>query len=161
LDSFLSEREKLSKQIDHLESQILDTIREQISKKAVLINDINFIGEIVNVSGADALKKLALLLKERLKEQSSRMASSPTESENEKPFVIVLAANIEGKANVAVAVDENLVSSKNLDAVKIIKETVTPLIKGGGGGQKTFASAGGQDVTKLDEVILKIRTLVQ
>ena len=161
LDSFLSEREKLSKQIDHLESQILDTIREQISKKAVLINDINFIGEIVNVSGADALKKLALLLKERLKEQSSRIASSPTESENEKPFVIVLAANVEGKANVAVSVDENLVSSKNLDAVKIIKETVTPLIKGGGGGQKTFASAGGQDVTKLDEVILKIRTLVQ
>jgi alanyl-tRNA synthetase len=45
-------------------------------------------------------------------------------------------------------------------AVKIIKEIVAPLIKGGGGGQKTLASAGGQDVTKFEEVIEKIKGLL-
>jgi len=157
MESFLSEKEKLNKQIDHLQSQILDTVSEQISTKAVLVNGINFIGETVNVSTADALKKLALLLKEKL---ASRFVSSRTGLENEKSFVIVLAADIEGKANVVVATDEKIISSKNLDAVKIIKEIVAPLIKGGGGGQKTLASAGGQDVSKFDEVIEKIKGLL-
>lgn len=159
MESFISEKEKLNKQIDHLQSQILDTVNEQISTKAVLVNGINFIGETVNVSTADALKKLALLLKEKLT-LASRFVSSRTGLENEKPFVIVLAANIEGKANVVVVIDENIISSKNLDAVKIIKEIVAPLIKGGGGGQKTLASAGGQDVNKFDEVIEKIKELI-
>jgi len=140
-----------------LQSQILDTVSEQIGTKAVLVNGINFIGERVNVSTADALKKLALLLKEKL---ASRFVSSRTGLENEKSFVIVLAADIEGKANVVVAIDEKIISSKNLDAVKIIKEMVAPLIRGGGGGQKTLASAGGQDVSKFDEVIEKIKGLL-
>ena len=143
LESFLSEKEKLTKQIDHLQSQILDTVSEQISTKAILKNNVNFIGEVVNISTVDALKKLALLLKDKL-----------------KGSVIVLCANIESKANVVVSIDENIYSSNNLDAVKIIKEIVAPLIKGGGGGQKTFASAGGQDATKFEEVIEKIKGLV-
>ncbi len=157
IESFLSEKEKLNKQVDRLESQILAAANEKISTKAILINGTNFIGEIVNITSADALKKLVLLLEEKL---SPRFVSSRTETENEEGFVIVLCADIEGKANVVVAIDENLISSKNFDAVKIIKEIVAPLIKGGGGGQKTLASAGGQDVTKFDDVIEKIKGLL-
>jgi len=47
MESFTSEKEKLNKQIDRLQSQILDTVSEQISTKAVLVNGINFIGERV------------------------------------------------------------------------------------------------------------------
>lgn len=144
MESFLSEKEKLNKQVEHLELQLLQAVNEQISKKVILINGINFIGEIVNVSSADSLKKLVPLLKEKLKD-----------------FVIVLCADTEGKANVIVAIDENLVSPKKLDAVKIIKDIVAPLIKGGGGGQKTLASAGGQDVSKLTQVIEKVKSLLE
>ena len=63
-----------------------------------------------------------------------------------KDYVIVLAADIDGKPNVAVMLDDNVAASKNLEAPKIIKEYIAPLIKGGGGGQKTLATAGGQDV---------------
>jgi len=143
LESLLTEKEKLNKQVGHLESQILTTVNEQISKKAVLINGMNFIGEVVSISNADSLKKLALLLKENLNN-----------------FVIVLCADIDGIANVVIAIDENLVSSKNLDAVKIIKENVASLINGGGGGQKALASAGGQDSSKLNEVIEKVKSLL-
>ena len=143
LESTLVEKEKLSKLVDHLESQILATVNEQISKKAVLINGVNFIGEIVDVSTADSLKKLASLLKEKMKN-----------------YVIVLCAVIDGKANVVLAIDENILVTKKIDAVKIIKENVSPLIKGGGGGQKSLASAGGQDISKLEEVIEKIKTLL-
>ncbi len=37
---------------------------------------------------------------------------------------------------------------------QLIKQVVAPLIKGGGGGQKTLATAGGQDAGKLDEVVI-------
>jgi alanyl-tRNA synthetase len=143
LESLLSEKEKLNKEVNYLESQILHTVNEQISKNAVLVNGVNFVGEIVSVSNADAFKKLASLLKD-----------------NVKNFVIVLAADIDGKANVVIAIDEDVVASKKLDAAKIIKEHIAPLIKGGGGGQKTLASAGGQDVSKLNEVIEKVKSLL-
>ena len=56
-----------------------------------------------------------------------------------------------------IGIDELVSVAKNLDATKLIKELVAPLIKGGGGGQKTLASAGGQDVTQLKEVIRAVK----
>ena len=97
----------------------------------------------MDVSNADALKKLASLLKE-----------------NCENYLILLAANIDGKANVVVALDDQFISSKSTDAVKIIKEQVAPLIKGGGGGQKTLASAGGQDVSHFNELIEKVKSFL-
>jgi alanyl-tRNA synthetase len=47
-----------------------------------------------------------------------------------------------------------------LDAGKIIKEKVSPLIKGGGGGQKTLATAGGQDVSALHQVLDAVKSLL-
>jgi len=143
LESLLYEKEKLNKQVDQLESRILSTVSKEIIKNSIFINGINFIGEIVPVSNADALKKLVSLLKENLQD-----------------FVIVLCSNIESKASVVVAIDESLVATKKLDAAKMIKEQVAPLIKGGGGGQKMLASAGGQDVSKFNEVIERVKSLV-
>jgi alanyl-tRNA synthetase len=57
-------------------------------------------------------------------------------------------------------IDEDIVSSQKFDAAKIIKEIVAPLIKGGGGGQKTFATAGGQDAGKLPQVIERVKFLL-
>jgi alanyl-tRNA synthetase len=53
-----------------------------------------------------------------------------------------------------------VVAAKKLDAGKIIKEQVAPLIRGGGGGQKTLATAGGQDAGKLAQVIETVRNLL-
>ena len=98
---------------------------------------------MVEVSNADALKKLCFELKNEVSN-----------------YVVVLTANIEGKANVAVLIDDVVASSKNLEAPKIIKEHVAPLIKGGGGGQKTLATAGGQNVSNLYKVIEKVKALL-
>ena len=72
----------------------------------------------------------------------------------------MLAANIDGKASVAILIDDAIAASKNLEAPKIIKEQVAPLIKGGGGGQKTLATAGGQDASNLKQVIEKVKGLL-
>ena len=57
-------------------------------------------------------------------------------------------------------IDESIVAAKNLQAQKIIKEKIAPLIKGGGGGQTTLATAGGQDAGKLKEVIDEVKKLL-
>ena len=57
-------------------------------------------------------------------------------------------------------IDDSLSADKNLDAVKIIKQNIAPLIKGGGGGQKTLATAGGQDASNLDNVIDVVKGLL-
>jgi alanyl-tRNA synthetase len=38
---------------------------------------------------------------------------------------------------------------------------VAPLIKGGGGGQKNLATAGGQDSSRLSELPARIRELLR
>jgi alanyl-tRNA synthetase len=141
LENILADKEKANRQIEQLTAQLLLVEKDKLIDKIEVIHDINFIGEVVDVPNGEALKKLCLLLGESMTN-----------------YVIVLAANIEGKANVAVAIDDKLVTSLNTDAVKIIKEKVAPLIKGGGGGQKTLATAGGQDVSQLQKVIDNIKS---
>ena len=97
----------------------------------------------MEVSNADALKKLAVDTRTHLHDA-----------------VITLCANIDGKAYVAISIADTVVAAKNLDATKIIKEHIAGLIKGGGGGQKNLASAGGQDVSNLKTVIETVKSLL-
>src|SRR6185503_8777353 len=144
VEGVLSENASLKKQLDNLENRMLAGIRNELLQKNEIINEINFIGDIVEVSNPDALKKLCFDLKNNINN-----------------YVIVLCANIGGKPSVAVSIDEKVVAAKNLDAGKIIKEYVAPIIKGGGGGQKTLATAGGQDAGNLQKVIDTIKSLVK
>ena len=143
VENITAENAELRKKIESLEAKQLIVLKDELLQKVQLINGISFIGEIVNVSNADALKKLCFELKAALSN-----------------YVVVLAANIEGKPQVAVLLDETIVTGKNLEAPKIIKEHIAPLIKGGGGGQKTLATAGGQDASNLPLVIQKVQSLL-
>jgi alanyl-tRNA synthetase len=42
----------------------------------------------------------------------------------------------------------------------MIKQNIAPLIKGGGGGQKTLATAGGQEAGQLPQVIEAVKSLL-
>ena len=53
-----------------------------------------------------------------------------------------------------------MVTEKGLEAPKMIKEIITPLIKGGGGGQKTLATAGGTDSSNLQLVIDNVKAVL-
>ncbi|CAN5519533.1 alanine--tRNA ligase [soil metagenome] len=143
VENLVAENNELKKKIESFEAKQLVSIKNVLLTKVQTINGISFIGEVLEVSNADALKKLSFDLKAALNN-----------------YVIVLAANIEGKAAVAVALDEATIAAKNTDAPKIIKEHIAPLIKGGGGGQKTLATAGGQDASNLSLVIERVKALL-
>src|ERR1035437_9232002 len=143
IENLSIENSELKKNVEKFEAQNLSSIKKELLQKIETINNINFIGQIVEVSNADSLKKICFSLKNELKD-----------------YIIVLAADIDGKPNVAVILDEVVAASKNWEAPKIIKEHIAPLIKGGGGGQKTLATAGGQDASRLGEVIKKVKSLL-
>ncbi len=142
VENLLAENSDARKQVEKLEARQLNILKGELLKKKTKLNGVSFIGEIVEVSSPDALKKLCFDLKNELSN-----------------YVVVLAANIGGKPQVAVMLDESVSSEKKLDAPKIIKEQIAPLIKGGGGGQKTLATAGGQDASNLPQVIEKVKEL--
>jgi alanyl-tRNA synthetase len=143
IENIQGENAELKKQLERVEAKQLGELKNTLLQKAETINGIHFIGEIIEVLNTDALKKLCVSLKNEMTD-----------------YAIILASDIEGKASVAIALDEEVTVSKKLDAPKIIKEYITPLIKGGGGGQKTFAIAGGKDATRLSEAIEKVKSLI-
>ncbi|MBK8609714.1 MAG: alanine--tRNA ligase [Chitinophagaceae bacterium] len=143
LENLLAERSSLQKRIESLEARQLVAIRNELLQKDEIINKVTFIADIVEVPNADALKKLCFDIKHHVNDH-----------------LAVLCCNIDGKAHVAISIADTVVAAKNLDAGKIIKEHVAPLIKGGGGGQKNLATAGGQEVGNLQAVIDTIRGLL-
>jgi alanyl-tRNA synthetase len=149
IENLTTENSELKKKLEKAEARQLADLRGQLLKKVVTIGGVSFIGELVEVPGADALKKLSFDLKGGL----AALPGAP-------PYLVVLAANIDGKAAVAVMLDDQLVAARNLQAPAIIKEQVAPLIKGGGGGQKTLATAGGQEAGNLSQVIQRVAELL-
>lgn len=143
IEALSTENAEQKKQIESFEARQLQSVKEALAQKVQVINNINFIGEQIEVSNADALKKLCFELKSQLTD-----------------YVVTLVSNISGKASVAIIIDDKIAADKNLDAGKIIKQNIAPLIKGGGGGQKTLATAGGQDASNLNKVIEVVKGLL-
>ncbi len=140
IENSIAETKELKKKIESLEAKQLVALKAELLTQVETVNGVSFIGKVLELSNADGLKKLVTEL-------------------IAKNDVVVLAANIGGKASVAIALSENLVA-KGFEVPKIIKEHITPIIKGGGGGQKNLATAGGQDASNLDKVIEVVKGLL-
>jgi len=148
VDRLITENAQLKKQLELLEAkQLKAQCLELAANLEYLPGGAGYAGSLVEVPNADALKKLA-----------KDVVVSAT---SENGVVAVLGAVIAEKPFVAIAITDGLVAAHQLDAAKWIKQIVAPLIKGGGGGQKSLASAGGQDVQGLPQVIEAIRGQLQ
>ena len=144
VQQMIADLQSLKKRVESYEALALISIKKELEAKVSSIGDTHFIGSVVTVSNPDGLKKLC-----------TELQGSFTN------LLVVLVANIEGKAAVAVLVDETLNNAKGLEAQKIIKDQIAPLIKGGGGGQKGLATAGGQDSSNLTQVIETVKQLLK
>lgn len=139
VDQLVHENAELKKSAERHEKEKAISLAKQFAKNARLVNGISFIGELVAPQDAHLLRDICLQLK--------------AQYDN---YVAVLAANKDGKASVAIAVDESVSKEKSLDADKLIK-SVSSLIQGGGGGNALLATAGGQDTSALEKVIESIK----
>jgi alanyl-tRNA synthetase len=143
VEQLQQEQTALRQRLEQFEQKEIVALRDRLLGQVKKIGSVHFIGEQVEVATPDALKKCCLELRAKATNQ-----------------VTVLTALIDGKPFVAIGVAEELTKSSSLDANSIIKNIVAPLIKGGGGGQKTLATAGGQEASKLTEVIASVQALL-
>ncbi len=125
----------LQKQIEEFQQKEAKNIKKHLLTEVKNENGINILIQKISIPSADALKNLSFKLK--------------NEVEN---LFAVLAADIEGKPQIAVTISPELVEEKGLNAGKIVKD-LAKNIKGGGGGQPFFATAGGKDLSGLDKVV--------
>ncbi len=129
------ENEKLKKEIERYINLQVTAVKDSLVKKAEALNGMNVVSGVVSVPSMDALKKLCYDVKNEIKN-----------------LFMVVGTETEGKAMIAVMIDEEMVKTKNLNAGKIIKE-ISAEINGGGGGQPHFATAGGTNAAGLSKAI--------
>lgn len=141
IESLILERNELKKEIESLHLLQASEVKRSLLKNIENIGGVNYLFSEVKIPNADALKKISFEIK--------------NEIEN---LVAVLAADIDGKPQIAVIIDETLVKSKGLNAGNAVRELAKE-IQGGGGGQPFFATAGGKDLSGLTKVLEKARSM--
>ncbi len=73
--------------------------------------------------------------------------------------VIVFGAVVKEKPQLMVIISQSLVDGKGLHAGQMIRELAKE-IKGGGGGQPFFATAGGKDVSGIDKALANVEGML-
>lgn len=139
IDSLLAENADLKKAREKDEINRAKAIAEELAREAELINGVHFIGKEVKATSANQLRQAGADLKLFLSK-----------------YLAVITADIDNKAAVVIAADDEAQKNKKINAGTIIKK-ISPLIKGGGGGNAGLATAGGQDVSRFSEVVLTVK----
>ncbi len=140
--SMSEQNTELRKKVEEFSRHEVKRIKNNLKDKVVEKEGINFIAEKISADTSGVVKDVAFQLK--------------NEIEN---LFLVLAAEISGKVHLSVMISDSLVKSKQFHAGKIVKELAKE-IKGGGGGQPFFATAGGSDPSGIPEALRKSEELI-
>jgi alanyl-tRNA synthetase len=143
LDSMMADFAVMTKKIEEFEKIKIDAVKKELLGNIKKVNNINVIAAKVELSSANAIKDLAFQLKGQVDN-----------------LFMVIGAEFDGKANLAVAISDNLVKEKNINASNIIRE-IAKEIDGGGGGQPFFATAGGKKPEGIDKAIAKALMFIE
>ncbi len=133
----------LAKQVEAFEKESAGKMKKELLFQVEPINGINFLAQQLKVDNVAMIKDIAFQLK--------------GEVEN---LFLVLAAEIDGKANVHVMISENLIKERGLNASTIIRE-LAKAVNGGGGGQPFYATAGGKEPAGIPLLLQNAKGLVK
>jgi len=140
--ALMADKVQLQNQVDELNREKLNALKIELKQEIVANNGLNVLCKVINGVSAAFVKDLLFQLK--------------NETDN---FVAVIAHEFEEKPAVAIMFSETVVASKQWDASKWIRD-LAQHIKGGGGGQAFFATAGGKDLSGLNKVIDEANKLI-
>ena len=138
VEKYISEHDTMKKEIDAFKAQAVERIKESLVSKAQNIDGLQVVSAVLPVDPASA-KDLAFKVKQALGEN----------------LLFVLGSHSDGKPLLTVMIGTEAIESHKLHAGQMIREAAK-LIKGGGGGQPHFATAGGKDTDGLSAAVDKI-----
>ena len=138
--SLMSQNQELSKQIENFEREGLKIAKSNLKSQILMESGVNMIAEMIDINNPALIKDLAFQLKSEVDD-----------------LFLVLGANVNGKPLLTVMISENIVEEKGLHAGKIVSEAAKEM-KGGGGGQPFYATAGGKDLNGLKAAVEKAKS---
>ncbi|WP_370089712.1 alanine--tRNA ligase [Ekhidna sp.] len=134
VENLVKENLAAQKKLEQLNQQQAGQIKNQLKASVQKVGDKNLITYKGEFPSADNMKQVAFDLKR--------------EVDN---LVLLIAADIESKPMLTVMLADELVKG-GMNANEIIRKMASA-IKGGGGGQPFYATAGGKDLSGLDEAL--------
>jgi len=142
VNKLLEETNALRKTNDQLEQIQAELWVDRLEKDFIQKTNLKFIAKTVKVSSPEVLRRIGQLIR------------------REKSSFVVLGAEIDGKAQLVVAIGDDAVNATGLNASQLIRELAKE-IQGGGGGQPFLATAGGQNPAGLAAVYAKALQLIE
>ncbi len=142
VENAVDEKNRLAKQIEQIQFEQAGLVKKRLIEKADRSFGITAIIEEVKLPSADTLKKIAFELKNQFDD-----------------LLMILAADVGGKPQIAIMISESLISKYDMNAGNMVR-TLAKEIKGGGGGQPFYATAGGKDLNGLQKVVSKANEML-
>lgn len=139
--ALVNEAKELSRELESAKAGKAVSLAQDLIKTAENINGINVITAKIDGMGADDLRTLGDSLKDK------------------EPNLVLVLAGVNGDKATLVAMATKEAVAKGANAGKIIKE-VAKTAGGGGGGKPDSAQAGAKDLSKLDEALALVKTLI-
>ncbi len=134
IENLVLERDSLSREIKKAGKSDLKDKSAKILESAIEAGGAKIIAAQIDGLGVDALRGIYDEIKSKL-----------------DSYAVLLGSNLEGKASLLLALSDD-VAARGADAGALIKE-IAKAVKGGGGGTKTMAQAGGKDGAKMADAI--------
>ena len=133
----ISENKELQSQVDEFKAQKAQELKKMLIEKARDVNGVKVIAGVLPLEPQHA-KDIAFQLRSQFPEQ----------------LLVVIGSESNGKPTLTVSISDDLVA-EGKNAGLYVREA-GKLIKGGGGGQPHFATAGGKDPEGLKAAVDKI-----
>lgn len=134
-EKYLEEKKRDEKELLKRESEKIRNEIDKALREYSPTGDIKVIAAVIGSNSPAAFKEAGEYLRQKL-----------------SSGVGLIAAVNDKKINLICAVSDDLISSKGLNAGKLIS-TVAKKLGGGGGGRDNLATAGAKDVDKLNDVL--------
>ena len=135
---YIEEHDAMKKDIEAFRAQAVERMAKTLVEKASIVNGVNVIKAVIPFEPS-AAKDLVFKIREALPENLLCVIGSTA---NEKPMLSVMLS-------------DDMVSSHDLNAGKMVREAAR-LIQGGGGGQPHYAQAGGKNIDGISAAVDKV-----
>jgi len=136
-----SQVKELQQKIEGFNAKAASNLKDELLAKAVDKGDYKLISERISLDDSAAIKNLCFDLKK------------------ENGLVALLGVVSNEKPGLHLVISQDLVDKKGWKAGEFIRPLAAH-IKGGGGGQPSYASAGGSDVEGVEKALKKIGSIL-
>lgn len=141
VNNLLEENQRLTREVEELRQQKVETLKKELIASVKELNGINFLATQIPAD-ATVAKDLAFALKSSVSN-----------------LFALLAFVADGKPGLTLIISDELIGERNLNAGQLIRNLAKE-IRGGGGGQPGFATAGGSLAEGIGKALTMAETIV-